>query len=109
MVNLHIYKFLTNMVYMEYMMYFYLVVGLVSLYFFNRFLNRFFEYRDIPEFWKFFFWGLSIYWVASAVLPLVNVYLNLELFDIYHAIVLPIGPALVMYAIYKIEEETRNV
>ncbi len=87
----------------------YVVVGLASLYLFNRFLNCFFEYRDIPEFWKFFFWGVSIYWVSDAVLPLVNFYLNIELFDIFYAIVLPIGPALAFYAVYKIEEEVRNV
>lgn len=89
-------------------MYFYVVVAFVSMYFFNKYLNCFFEYRDIPDFWKFLFWGMSIYWVSDALLPLINLYVNLELFEIYHAIIQPIGPILALYAIYKIEEESRN-
>ncbi|MFH1126571.1 MAG: hypothetical protein ABIG84_06570 [archaeon] len=40
---------------------------------------------------------------------MMNSYFNLEFFDIFYALIQPIGPALAMYAVYKIEEETRNV
>lgn len=83
----------------------------VAIHYFNRFLTEFFENRPIPQFWIFFFLGLSSYLVLDSLLfiPFLSGQMPTKEYTMFYAILQPLGPVAAAYGIYKVEEETRNV